>query len=490
MVIAVVAPARHPPVLDLGQQLDQIRLAGEVWGGSKPDLELRLLASNRLGYLPLAVAWLVAPVEWAPRVALVLCAALWLGAVHLIARLAGGHPAAALLASTLLLGSSFYAGFFNFLMGMPVLAYWVWALREQERARSVARVALVTFGGAVLLWLAHAVWFVAAGFAVASYVLLCHFRRRELLGRVLGLTAAAPLIVITGSGLGAGGWQTYVRMVVPVLERLTDRHAAASIAYGGVRGPLEGLLFSLLLLWIGFSLLRCVRDPDSRVHRFLASAGVVFLLLAFLAPDGVDKTIFFAWRWGAPGFALLVQALPLPTRRVGLAVGTAALALLSQAVVTAVAWRAFDRIEMAGFDDCLAALPEGARLFAADSQMESPRFRVSPYFQMLGYAGLERGAELNFSFVDYPNSLVVRRRSSDDLIRNDYLLRNPRWLRPSHLHGYTHLLVHGEARTARAFEEKSDFLRRIAGRGDWHLLEIDAPALDRLLGVSVGQPIP
>lgn len=487
--VVVLTTARRPPVLDLGQQLDQVRLAAAAWSGGRPDLEVQLLGSNRLGYLPLAVAWITAPDSWAPRVALLLSAALWLAAVHSMARWAGSHPGSALLASTLLLGSSFYAGFFNFLMGMPAFAWWVWTLRDKERRRGVGRVAIVTFGGAMLLWLAHALWFAVGGFAVASYVLLRGCQRREFFGRALGFAAAVPLVVTTGSSLGASGWQTDVRMMVPVLDRLTDRNISATIAFGGVRGPVEGLLFAVLLLWIGFALLRCVREPEQRPHRFLSGAGLLFLVIAFLAPDGVDKTIFFAWRWGAPGFALILLALPLPTRRASIAVTTAVVALAIQAAFSVAAWRAFDRMEMAGFEDCIAALPEGARVFGADSQMESPRFRVSPFFQMLGYAGLERGAELNFSFVDYPSSLVVRRRTSGDLIRNDYLLRNPTGLRPSHLRGYTHLLVHGEPGTARLYEE-SGFLRSVAGHDNWHLLEVDGQALDRLLGLLGTYPTP
>jgi hypothetical protein len=107
---------------------------------------------------------------------------------------------------------------------------------------------------------------------------------------------------------------------------------------------------------------------------------------------------------------------------------------------------------------------------------------------MLGYAGAERGAELNFSFADYPSSLVVRRVPGSEPIRSDVLLRSPPLLRPSHLRGFTHLLLHASEASARAFEEQTDFLRRVAGRGDWHLLAIDASALERVIGVGAVRP--
>lgn len=485
----VLLSARRPPVLDLGQQLDQIRLLGEALSAGASDLRVDWSGPNKLGYLPLLVASVVAPLGWVPRVALVLLACGWLASVHLLAAIAKRPPASAVIASTLLLGSSFYAGFFNFLLGIVGLAYWTWALRDEERVRSFGRVFVVSLGGVTLFYLAHLLWLVVGGFAVATFVLLNRFRGREAAARALAGVVFAPLVLGGAQALESGGWQSSSGMIVAPVERLTSAATATSIAFGGIRGPIEPLLFSALLLWIAFGLLRSIRVQEERVDRFLLIAGATFLACAFLLPDKVDKTIFFAWRWGAPGFVALVLAVPPPSRRARLLAGAAAI-LLMQLVVTARAWIEFDRFEMAGFDACLEALPEGARVFGTDAQMESPRFRVSPFFQMLGYAGAERGAELNFSFADYASSLVVRRKSDGESIRNDVLLRNPTLLRPFHLRGFTHLLLHASESSARAFEENSDFLRRIAGHRDWHLLEIDAAALDRLLGGGAAQPIP
>jgi hypothetical protein len=485
----VFAQARRPPVLDLGQQLDQVRLLEEALSAGASELRIDWTGPNKLGYLPLLVAFGLAPEGWVPRVALILLACGWLASVHRLAAIAKRPPASALVASTLLLGSSFYAGFFNFLLGIAGLAYWTWALRDEERDRSFGRVFVVSLGGVALFYLAHLLWLVVGGFAVATFVLLNRFRGREVAARALAVIVFAPLVLGGALALETGGWQSSSAMIVAPLERLTNAATATSIVFGGIRGPVEPLLFSALLLWIAFGLLRSVRSPEEPIHRFLLIAGAIFLACAFLLPDKVDKTIFFAWRWGAPGFVALVLAVPPPSRRARLLVGAAAILLL-QLAVTARAWSEFDRFEMAGFDECLEALPEGARLFGADAQMESPRFRVSPFFQMLGYAGVERGAELNFSFGDYASSLVVRRVPRGESIRNDVLLRNPTLLRPAHLRGFTHLLLHASEASARAFEEKTDFLRRTAGGGDWHLLEIDAAALDRLLGVGDAQPIP
>src|SRR5690606_33137525 len=72
----VLLSARRPPVLDLGQQLDQVRLLGEALSAGTGELQIDWTGPNKLGYLPLFVAWSVAPDDWAPRVALILLACL------------------------------------------------------------------------------------------------------------------------------------------------------------------------------------------------------------------------------------------------------------------------------------------------------------------------------------------------------------------------------------------------------------------------------
>jgi hypothetical protein len=67
-------------------------------------------------------------------------------------------------------------------------------------------------------------------------------------------------------------------------------------------------------------------------------------------------------------------------------------------------------------------------------------------------------------------------------VTGDFLIWNPHQLRPAHLAGRTHLLVHGAEPIARAYEQQTGALRVVAGRGDWHLLEIRAERLQALPG--------
>jgi len=490
----VLLSARRPPVLDLAQQLDQIRLFGEVLAGERPDLQANLIAPNRLGYVPLGLAYLVASGAALPRLALLLVALAWLAAVHWMTARAEREPEVAVLASTLLLGSSFYAGFFNFLTGFVALAWWHGEMREERRRRSFLRILGSTLFGVLLLYLSHGLWLLVGGFAVATCVLLYRFRLVEFLARAAAVLLVVPLALRFAAQLEASGWQTTLEMLVPPDVRLLTPWVAASIAFGGVRGPLELLLFAVLVLWLVLAAITAFRRRGVGVDRFLVIAGSLFLLVAFFSPDNLDRTIFFAWRWGAPGFCALLIGLPRPEVRRHLAVVLACAALLLQSSVSFRAWRAFDREEMSGFEACLGALPERARVLGLDWQINSPRFRVGPYFQMFAWASLEREAEIGFSFADHGSSLVVRRDFSRQSRLGDFLVRNPSYLRPAHLVGYTHVIMHAEEAVAGVYVEQTDLLGRVAGGDHWQLLEVRQENLTRLPGALPAtlspQPIP
>jgi hypothetical protein len=474
--------ARRPPVLDLAHQLEQVHLVGKVLAGERPDLVIEWIGPNRLGYLPLLAAHSLASPTWAPRIAMMLLAVVWLASVHVMAATLGRSRATAILASTLLLGSSFYAGYFNFLVAIAGLAFWTWELRDERRQRPFLPMLGSSLAGVLLLYLAHGLALVVIGFAVATTVLLRRFRPHELAARAVAVALIAPAAVGYSGRLAGRAWQSDIQMLFAPGARLSDLDMASTLILGGLRGPVEKLVLLVLVLWIGLGIARAADERGRGVEPFLLIAAATFLAIAVFAPDKVDKTIFFAWRWGAPGFLALLLGLPEPRLRPGVATGIAAGALALQLGATTVAWRGFERHEMAGFEECLAALPRGARLVSIEWQLNSPRFRVSPCLHMGAYAAVEREAATEFSFVDYAPSLVVRRDVGEIRITGDFLIWNPRQLRPAHLAGRTHLLVHGAEPIARAYEQQTGALRVVAGRGEWHLLEIRAERLQALPG--------
>jgi hypothetical protein len=212
---------------------------------------------------------------------------------------------------------------------------------------------------------------------------------------------------------------------------------------------------------------------------------VLFLLIAVFAPYRVDRTIYFAWRWGAPALVAALFALPAPRLGSRPATILASALLILQLATTAVAWARFERDEMPGFEECLRALPEGAALYGLDWRLQSPEFRIGSSVQMYAYAGVEKRARLSFSFAEFGSSLVVRAEPGATTMLDEFLLMKPRFLRPSHLAGYSHVLVHGAPEIARAYEQQTDLLRIVAGRQEWHLLEIRG---ERLQPTPAGRP--
>ena len=474
--------ARRPPVLDLANQIEQVHLAGRVLAGERTDLVIDWLGPNRLGYLPLAAARLLARPSWEPRMAMILLATIWLAAVHLLGATFRREAATVVLASTLLFSSSFYAGYFNFMTAIVGLVYWARELRDERRDREFLPMAVRSFVGALLLFWAHGLAFAVVGFAVATTVLLWKLRLRELLARAAGFAVVAPMAVWAAGRLAARAWQSTVEMQSTPWQRIRDLDSASNLVLGGLRGPVEPLVLLVLLLWVGLGVARAIDERGRGVSPFLLVAGALFAAVAVLAPGKVDKTIFFAWRWGAPAFVALLLGRPEPRLRPAVAKLIAAVTVTVQLGATTLAWREFDRREMAGFEECLAAIPAGARLVSIDWQLTSPRFRVGPGLHMGTYAAIERRASTEFSFVDYATSLVVRRRPEEIRVAGDFLSMNPVLLRPAHLAGKTHLLVHGAEPIARAYERQTGALRAIAGRGDWHLLEIRSDRLGELPG--------
>lgn len=474
-VLALLGSARRPPVMDLPLLLEQAARGVEILHGERDDLVVDWMGPNKLGPALTLLALGAGGATWAPRLAVMFVAALWIAALHDVAARARRPAAAALLVTPLLFGSAYYAGFLSFLTGAAALAFWVRELDEERRQRSFLPIALSTAVGAALLYLAHALWLFAGGFAVATCVLLHRFRLRETLARAAGAAPFALLLVLWSGGLTAGGWQSSLHMMVEPSERVGSLGMAASLTLGGLRHPVEKAVFLALLAWLVGGAARALRERGAGVHPFLLTAGLMLAALALLAPDTVDKTMFFAWRWGGFALACLVLALPAPRVDGRLLLAFAAVVAASHLAATAGVWARHGRVSMAGFEPVLAAVPAGARLIGVDLGARDPELALSPFTHAHVWAAVERGATVLFTFADLGNTWVrwrdaeARRRSAE----------YGRWsgasLRRGDLAGYSHLL----ARCPAGSECRPDpaGLRRVVGGGDWALFEIRGSAV-------------
>jgi hypothetical protein len=473
-VLALLAVARRPPVMDLPLLLEQAARCEEILRGERRDLVIDWLGPNKLGPALTVLARGAGGAAWAPRLAVMLAAVLWLAALHDVAARARRPAAAALLVTPLLFGSVFYAGFLSFLTGAAAIAFWVRELDEERRQRPFLPIALSTAAGAALLYLTHALWLVAGGFAVATCVLLHRFRLRETLARAAGATPFALLLVFWSGGLTAGGWQSSLHMMVEPAERIASLGMAASLVLGGLRHPVEKVVLLALLAWIIGGAARALRERGAGVHPFLLTVGLVLAALALLAPDTVDKTMFFAWRWGGFALACLVLAVPAPRVDGRLLLAFAAVVVASHLAATAGVWARYGRVAMAGFEPVLAAVPAGARLVALDLGAPDPELALSPFAHAHVWAAVERGATVPFTFADLGNSWVRWRDPEARRRAADYGHWSGASLRRGDLAGHSHLLARCPAGTECRPDPAG--LRRVAGGGDWALFEIRGTA--------------
>lgn len=471
---AIILPVRRPPILDLPMLLDQAASFSAVLAGTRTDQFIDWVGPNKLGVL---LAWAVGgltPVSWAPRLIVFAVAALWLLSFDFIARRARRPVAAAILVAPLLFGSSFYAGFFNFLTGAAALAFWVAELEPRRRAGPAWRIALSTLLGALLLYWAHVLWLLAAGFAVATCVLLHRFRWQEAAARVAGVLPVVWLGIEWSRGATGSAWQTMVLVMVEPLDRLRSLSVASSLALGGIRSPVESVVLVAALGWILLGAVRAVRERGRTLHPFLGITAVVLLGIAILAPDTVDKTMLFAWRWGGPALATAVLAVPSPDLPAGRLLAFASLIVALHLSVTAASWRAWEREELAGFESALAAIPPSARLIQLDVGDPVADFRFHPVIHLYAYAASERGAWIPFRFADLGNGLVRWVHNEERRVSADFVLWQPGRLRRSDLRQFTHVLVRSPGEEPARLAPWAGMLRLVRGSGRWGLFEVAA----------------
>jgi hypothetical protein len=472
LVALLIGSVRRPPVLDLPLLFEQAASFEAAVAGERPDLRVDWTGPNKLGVAVVLAARRLAGDEWAPRLALFLLAAAWLGTQHALAAHCRRPVATALLVSPLLFGSSFYAGFFNFLCGVPALLYWTNELQERRRKRPWAVIALSTLFGALLLYAAHVAWLQVGGFAIASYVLLHRFRWQEVLARAVGVLPVLLLARHWATGWTASDWQSGWSLVVPPLERVTSLGVAASFTLGGIRHAIEPVLLLVAVGWLGLGAVRAVRDRGAGVQPFLLTAGVCFLAVAVFGPEEVDKMVLVSSRWGGVALACLLVALPAPKVDGRLLLALAGSLVATHLTVTATAWNQYERRALAGFEEVLAEVPEGARLFGVELVRDYPPFRMPPVLQLYAWAAVERDARIESTFADTGNNLLRWVDPASRRPLSEFLLWRSAFVRPVDLLGFTHVLVHAEPPLAAEWGNSMKVLRPGPTGGSWTLFEV------------------
>lgn len=405
----------YVPATDLPQHVAQIRLLEELWGLRPASsaiglLEARPLGANTLVYWPMFLFARAFPLVLAGKLTVWLLLASSVLAIHALAARRARDPAHAMLASLTLFSAPLYWGFLNFLSGLPLFLWYLHTLfggepRRTSWRRLLAEAALI----AGLFW-AHVFWVVVAALSAGLHALLA----RDLRGAALRVTAFLPITLAltlwlpelvaarqrAGFGLG-------VSYLEPVPGRFLPQYLVV-LLFGGIRGALEPLFASLLLVYVVWQVGAALRLHRLRLDPPLALLALLLALFAFAAPDQYFNTILFNRRFMPIAALLLLLSLPWSP---GVTARTfSALVTCAFVVWTSLAWSLFDQVELAGLRESLARMPERGRVLGVDLRKRSPYLRARPFLQTFAYAQVEHGGELSFSFAEHASSVVLYRR--------------------------------------------------------------------------------
>ena len=465
--LAVAVPflaVTFPPITDLPQQTAQIRLLGEALAGAE-DLRVQWLHPNKLGYLPLAIAWGLAGPIAAGRLALLAIGLLWVIAIHALARATGRTSAAAILATLFFFNHVTYWGFLNFLIGLPAFVLWYLALRR-EGPGDGPRILMA----GLFLYCAHVLWLAAGLVWLAISALIDRRPAAEVARRLAWMSPILAAVAVWYTVFSSSGVDERTFWGHAPWMRLHPDWMLAS-ALGGLRGAVEPAVAFVALVWLVLGLWQHRADLGTAIDRRLALPGLLFLLAALLLPGVHRHTIFFAARWVAPAAVFLVLGCPAPRLRWRLADALAGLLLVALTMSTALAWRGFERDELSGLEECLDALPANQRVLGLAMIRESPRIRGYPYYHLYAYAQVLRGGELNRSFAVEASSLVAFRDLPKTYPWTDNLDWRPKQFRQSDRDFFDYIIVYAEPAT-HAFFLQDPKLEPVTAELPWRLYRV------------------
>jgi len=406
MALVPLLMTAFPPSTDLPQHIAQARLFLDTLRSPGGPYVIQWLAPDNLVYSLILMHWSVLPPAYVGPAVLGLLIFLWIAAIFLLAARKGRSTEAAILASLLVFNQSFYWGFLNFMMGFPVFVIWFALTTKAPGSRSWKYYAGLV-GTSFLLYGSHALWLAAGGAWIVLIGLRKRIRVREFLLR---------LATLIPCGIVALLW--YPRMslaratagfdVSPHWSPLFDRLSSLmNAAFGGIRGPLETVVFVFLYGWCGVSIWQNRRRLGGLVDKDMLAAGGFFLAIVIIAPDKFMNTIFFGSRWFPTALIFFLLSLPAPHIR-RLSSKTIAFAVAAVFFFfTAIAWRRHASEDLSGLREGLDRVPVSSRILGLDLIKESEIIKGRPFLQLFAYAQVFKGCELNFSFAEHYSGLVA-----------------------------------------------------------------------------------
>ncbi len=470
--LAVILPflaVEIPPITDLPQQTAQVRLLLTALAAADSPYQVQFWHPNKLGYLPLLLAWTVVPPLAVGRVALAAIGLLWVAAIHFWAYREERSVGAATLATLLFMNHLTYWGLLNFLSGLPVFLLWLGWLAHPPVARKSHRGGVLT-GIAGLLYSAHVLWLLAGWLWLG----LSAWRERLPLSttarRLAWTTPWAVAVLCWYPQLSRQGFDSEVFWGQSLLTRLHPSYLWNS-AWGGLKGPVEPLLAGSVVLWLLLGGWQHRQAFWAAADRRLLTASALLLTAALTLPGVAQHTIFFASRWIPVAGVLLILGWPAPRWRPALNWTLPALLVAALSLATTTTWREFERAELTGLTAVLRQLPAQPKVLGLDFVRTSSRIQGYPFYHLYAYAQVAHGGELNRSFANEASSLVVYRDLPRQQPWTADLDWKPQQLRKSDIGHFEWVIVHADEALQAHFLADPQ-LQAMTDTGRWRLYRV------------------
>jgi len=406
LAILPIVLTEFPPSTDLPQHIAQVRLFLDTLRSPGGPYVIQWLAPNNFVYSLILIHWSVLPVAYVGPAVLVLIIFLWIAAIFLLAAGKGRSTEAAILASLLVFNQSFYWGFLNFMTGFPVFVLW-FALTTKAPGHRSWKYYAGLVGISFLLYGSHALWLAAGGAWLVLIGLLNRIKVKEFLLRLATLIPCGVVVLLwyprMSLARAASGFD-----VAPHWSPLFDRLSSfVDAAFGGIRGPVEIMVFVFLYGWCGLCVWQNRQRFGGLIDRDMLAAGGFFLAIVIIAPDKFMNTIFFGSRWFPIALIFLLLSLPVPSIRRPSA-KTVALAIAAAFfLITTIAWHKYATEDLSGLREGLDRVPASSRILGLDLIKESEIIKGRPFLQLFAYAQVFKGCELSFSFAEHYSGLVA-----------------------------------------------------------------------------------
>lgn len=393
-----------PAATDLPQHLGQVYLLEQTLAGARPELMVTpWFYPNTLIYALIAAFWQLADPVTCGRLVLSALAAAWVGASWLLCVKYRRPWENWLIGVPLAFNFLFNWGLLNFLIGWPLFCLLIAAAGAPLSRRRHGLLLLL----ALLLYYAHALWFVMANLWIALQMLQRQDRERWTLAWpmlpawLLALVWYPQLAAHRkGSGVSVGAsWD-------PLPWQRLDADYLVNSMLGNIYADIEAAFCMLLAAWLLGIVLTRWRELAKTTDIPLLGA-TMLLLLAFVAlPDMYMNTMFFNQRWLPCGVVLLLLALPAPRlpRLYATTLGVAFLCAFL--IVTVKQLKEWEAEQLDGLLDAIALLHPGERVIDLNLYDGSAFVRGRQGLHLFAYAQVLRGAEPHFSFTEHYSGIV------------------------------------------------------------------------------------